>query len=62
MPTPPPEKGVTHLEQFIRSLQVRLEGDIVNQPLVIIEQRLLLDGFRLLALAWRLDRLVRGFG
>ena len=51
-----------HLEQFIRSLQVRLESDIVNQSLVIVEQRFLLDGFRFLALTWRLDRLTGSLG
>jgi hypothetical protein len=51
-----------HLEQFIRSLQVRLEGNIVNQTLAVVKQWFLLDGFRLLAFAWGLDRLARGLG
>jgi len=54
--------GKWHLEQFVRSLQVCLESNIVNQPLVIVKQRFLFDGFRFLALAWRLGRLTRCLG
>ena len=51
-----------HLEKFIRSLQVSFESNIVDQSLMVIERRLLLDGIRFLAFAWRLGRLARRLG
>ena len=54
--------GKGDLEKFVCSLQVCLESDVVNQSLVIVEQRFLFGGFRFLALAWRLGGLTRGLG
>ena len=52
-----------HLEKLIRSLQVSFKSNIVDQSLVVIERlRLLLDGIRFLAFAWRLTRLARCLG
>lgn len=51
-----------YLEQFIRSLQVCLESNVVNQPLMIIKQRFLLDWYRFLAFTWRFDLLTWGLG